>query len=150
MSGSTRFSAQGRVDLTENGTAAVSFNVPGNAKMPQPRRVRFTTEITDLNQQTVAEREEFLAHSSDFYLGLRRMPEVVREGEPLPLQIIAVRNDGTPMPEAVQAEVKLTRIDWQTNRVEEADDADNFRSEPLMQLVAVCADDDGKDGAKRQ
>lgn len=135
LSGSTTFSAQGRVDVNQTGGATVSFTVPGNSKLPQPRRVRFTTEVTDLNQQTVAERSEFLAHSSDFYLGIRRMPEVVREGEVLPLQIVAARNDGTPLPDAVQAEVKLTRIDWQTNRVEEADEADNFRSEPLMQLA---------------
>ena len=135
LSGSTGFSAQGRVDIGEAGVANVSFTVPPNTKLPQPRRLRFTTEITDLNQQTVAERAEFVVHSSDFYLGIYRMPEVVREGEPLPIQVIAVRNDGTPSPETIEAEVKLTRIDWQTNRVEEADEADNFRSEPLMQLV---------------
>ena len=135
LSGTNRFSAQGRIDLGAAGNAAVSFTVPVNPQLPQPREVRFVTEVTDLNQQTVAERQEFIAHSSDFYLGIRRMPEVVRAGDALPLQIIAVRNDGTPFPDSVQAEVKLTRIDWQTNRVEEADEAENFRSEPLMQLV---------------
>ena len=103
--------------------------------MPTPRRVRFLCEITDLNQQTVAERSEFTAHSSDFYLGLHTMADVVREGDALPLQLIAVRTDGTPLPEAVEATVKLTRINWQTNRVEDADEADNFRSQPLFQLA---------------
>ena len=109
--------------------------MPVNAKMPQPRLVQFIAELTDLDQQTVAERTEFVAHSSDFYLGLRRMPDVVREGEALPIQIIAVRTDGSPMLEPVLADVKLTRIEWQTNRVQEADAADNFRSEPQMQFV---------------
>ena len=59
LSGSNRFSAQGRIDLSAKGTAAVSVTVPRNPKLPQPRRVRFSTEITDLNQQTVAERSEF-------------------------------------------------------------------------------------------
>ena len=54
------------------------------------------------------------------------------------------------MPEPVQAEVKLTRIDWQTNRVEEADEADNFRSEPLMQLVGSVADHHRQARAERQ
>ena len=40
LSGSSRFSAQGRVDISDKGTAAVSFNVSGNTKLPQPRRVR--------------------------------------------------------------------------------------------------------------
>lgn len=135
LSGATTFSAQGKVDIGAGGVSKVSFIVPGNAKLPQPRQVRFTSEITDLDQQTVAERTEFTAHSSEFYLGLRRMPDVVREGEALPIQLIAVRNDGSPMLEPVQADVKLTRIEWQTNRVEEADDAENFRSEPQMQFV---------------
>ena len=135
LGGEPRFSAQGRADVGADGAVKVAFSVPQNTRMPQPRRVRFLSEITDINQQTVAERTEFLAHSSDFYLGIRRMPEVVREGEALPLQIIAVRTDGTPTPEAVEATVKLTRIEWQTNRVEDADDAENFRSEPIVQLI---------------
>ena len=135
LGGEPRFSAQGRADVGADGAVKVAFNVPQNSRMPQPRRVRFLTEITDINQQTVAERTEFLAHSSDFYLGIRHMPEVVREGEALPLQVIAVRTDGTPTPDVVEATVKLTRIEWQTNRVEDADEAENFRSEPIVQLI---------------
>ena len=135
LGGETRFSVQGKGDIGADGTAKVSFNVPQNTRMPQPRRVRFTCEITDINQQTVAEREDFLAHSSDFYLGIMRMPDVMHEGEALPLQLVAVRTDGTPAPDSVEATVKLTRIEWQTNRVEDADEAENFRSEPLTQLI---------------
>jgi uncharacterized protein YfaS (alpha-2-macroglobulin family) len=135
LGGEPRFSVQGRADLGADGMAKVSFNVPQNSRLPQPRRVRFMCEITDINQQTVAERADFLAHSSDFYLGILRMPDVMREGEALPLQLVAVRTDGTPAPDAVEATVKLTRIDWQTNRVEDADAAENFRSEPITQLI---------------
>jgi uncharacterized protein YfaS (alpha-2-macroglobulin family) len=135
LGGEPRFSAQGRADIGTDGSVKVAFSVPQNSRMPQPRRVRFLTEITDINQQTVAERAEFLAHSSDFYLGIARMPDVVREGEKLPLQLIAVRTDGTPTPEPVEATVKLTRLEWQTNRMEDADEAENFRSEPLTQLI---------------
>lgn len=66
LGGEPRFSAQGRADVGADGAVKVAFNVPQNTRMPQPRRVRFLTEITDINQQTVAERTEFLAHSSDF------------------------------------------------------------------------------------
>jgi uncharacterized protein YfaS (alpha-2-macroglobulin family) len=135
LGGEPRFSVQGRADLGADGASKVSFNVPQNTRLPQPRRVKFTCEITDINQQTVAERADFLAHSSDFYLGIMRMPEVMREGEALPLQLVAVRTDGTPAPDPVEATVKLTRIDWQTNRVEDADEAENFRSEPITQLI---------------
>ncbi len=135
LGGEPRFSVQGNADIGADGTSKVSFNVPQNTRLPQPRRVRFTCEITDINQQTVAERADFLAHSSDFYLGIMRMPDVMREGEALPLQVVAVRTDGTPNPDPVEVTVKLTRIDWQTNRVEDADEAENFRSEPITQLI---------------
>lgn len=135
LGGETRFSAGGKLELGADGAAKVAFTVPGNTKLPQPRQVRFLCEVTDINQQTVAETTAFTAHSSEFYLGIQRFPEVLREGEKLPLQVIAVRTDGTALQEQIAADVKLTRIDWQTNRVEEADEADNFRSEPLMQLI---------------
>lgn len=136
LGGETRFSAAGKAVLGEGGLAKAAFTVPANPRFPQPRQVQFLCEITDINEQTVAERTAFTAHSSDFYLGIHRFPDVVREGEKLPLRVVAVRNDGTPLLERVNADVKLTRLDWQTNRVEEADEAENFRSEPLMQLIA--------------
>ncbi len=136
LGGEARFSAQDKTDLAEGGVASAKFTIPGNEKLPQPRQVKFIAEVTDINQQTVAERAEFLAHSSDFYLGVRKLPDVVHEGDALPLQVIAVRTDGTPEPQPVEATVKITRIDWQTNRVEEADEADNFRSEPQYVLVS--------------
>src|ERR1043165_6228171 len=97
------------------GAAKAKFTIPGNAKLPQPRQVKFLAEITDINQQTVAERAEFLVHSSDFYLGVKKLPDVVHEGDALPIQVIAVRPDGTPEPQSVDASIKITRVDWQTN-----------------------------------
>lgn len=129
MGGEARYSAQDKMDIAQ-GAAKAKFTIPGNTKLPQPRQVKFLAEITDINQQTVAERQEFLVHSSDFYLGVKKLPDVVREGDKLPIQVIAVKADGTPENQPVDASVKVTYVDWQTNRVEDADEADNFRSEP--------------------
>lgn len=136
FNGEPAFTVQEKVALGTGGTGLATVTIPPNAKLPQPRKVRFLTEITDINQQTVAERTEFIAHSSDFYLGVQEMPDVVREGDKLPVQVVAIRADGLPEPQAIEATVKLTRIDWQTNRVEEADEADNFRSEPQVTVVS--------------
>ena len=136
FSGKADYSEQGKLALPDGGTATITAQVPINTTMPQPRFVRLTAEVTDLNQQTIAERQTLTMHSSEFYLGIRKMPEVVREGETLPLQVVAVRNDSKPMSDSVETTVKLTRIEWQTNRVEDADQSENFRSEPLTQFVA--------------
>lgn len=136
FAGKNEYSDQGKIVLADGGTATITAQVPLNVAIPQPRFVRLTAEVTDINQQTIAERQTFTMHSSEFYLGIRSMPEVLREGDTLPLQVIAVRNDGQPMKDAIETTVKLTRVEWQTNRVEDADEAENFRSEPVMQFIS--------------
>jgi alpha-2-macroglobulin len=135
FAGKSDYSEQGKLALPDGGSATITAQVPLNTTMPQPRFVRLTAEVTDLNQQTIAERQIFTMHSSEFYLGIHKMPEVVREGEALPVKVVAVRNDGQPMKDAVETTVKLTRVEWQTNRVQDADEAENFRSEPMLQFV---------------
>ncbi|MEO8353391.1 MAG: MG2 domain-containing protein, partial [Chthoniobacteraceae bacterium] len=131
----SQFSQQGQADLDDKGTASLEIALPLNAKAPQPRSVRVLCEITDINQQTVSETRSFTQHSSDFYLGLRRFRSLVHENETLSLEIIAVQTDGTPMPEPVEAKLQLTRIDWQTNRVQTAGGATSYENEPRFELV---------------
>jgi len=64
---------------------------------------------------------------------------VVHEGEPLPVDVVAVRTDGTPTPQPVEAVVRLTRVDWQTNRVETAGYASEYRNEPRFEFVSQTA-----------
>ena len=130
------FNDQGEAQLDAHGMSTVSARVPLNSKAPQPRSGRLLCEITDLDQQTVSESTGFNVHSSDFYLGLRRLPEVLRQGEPLPVELVAVRTDGTPEAQPVAATVRLMRIEWQTNRVETAGAASEYVSEPEFQLLA--------------
>lgn len=136
MFGVKTFSQQGEKKLEADGTAILDGTVPPNDTLPQPRRARILVEVTDTDQQTVAQREEFTLHSSDFYLGVNHGEDVVREGDTLPLQIIAVKKDGTALEKQVSVMVKLSHVDWHTNRVEDADDAENYRSEPTILPVA--------------
>ncbi len=136
---SAHFSEQGKVDLDAQGAARVTTAIPPNAKAPQPRSAHLLCEITDLNQQTVSQSADFTIHSSDFYLGLRRPRGVVHEREKLPVDLIAVRTDGTPMPDPVEATVRLTRVEWQNNRVETAGGAVEYRHEARFELVSQAA-----------
>ena len=132
----SHFSEEGKADIGAEGVATVATTIPLNTKAPQPRSARLLCEITDINQQTVSEASQFTIHSSDFYLGMRRLRGVVRSGEALPIDVIAVRTDGTPTPEPVTATLRLTRIDWQTNRVETAGNGSEYRNEPRYELVS--------------
>lgn len=129
------FSRQGEAELDAQGAAQIETLVPLNSKAPQPRSARVLCEITDLDQHTVSKSERITLHSSDFYLGLRRAAEVVREGEALPIEIIALKPDGDPLPEPVTVTLRLTRVSWHTNRIETAGRAWGYRSQPRFELV---------------
>ncbi len=128
-------SLQGKATLDAEGTAKVEASVPLNVKAPQPRSVRVLAEITDVNQQTVSSSRAFTLHSSDFYLGVRQFRSLLHVGETIPLEVIAVRTDDTPMPEPVNVQAQLTRIDWQNNRTENADNSTEITNEPRFTLI---------------
>lgn len=136
---SAHFSEQGKVDLDAQGAARLQATIPPNAKAPQPRAAHLLCEITDLNQETVSQSADFTIHSSEFYLGVRRPRGVVHEREKLPIDVIAVRTDGTPVAEPVEATVRLTRVEWQNNRVETAGGAVEYRHEARFELVSQAA-----------
>jgi uncharacterized protein YfaS (alpha-2-macroglobulin family) len=132
----SHFSEQGEADLDTQGTAKVATIIPLNPKAPQPRSAELLCEITDLDQQTVSQAADFTIHSSDFYLGIRRLRGVIRQGEALPVDVVALRTDGTPTLESVAATVRLTRIEWQNNRMETAGGATEYRHQVSYELVS--------------
>ncbi|MBJ7258231.1 MAG: hypothetical protein JHD33_01740, partial [Chthoniobacterales bacterium] len=101
-----------------------------------PFRGALTAEVTDINQQTVSRTAEFTRESSDFYLGINRGEErVVRIGEEIPLQVVAVQPDGRPLAGAVDVKVNIWR--WRYNVVRElgAGGAMTFRTETIEEPV---------------
>ncbi|MDP9003201.1 MAG: MG2 domain-containing protein, partial [Verrucomicrobiota bacterium] len=131
----SQFNAQGEAAVDAGGIAKVSASLPINPKAPQPRAAKLLCEVTDLSQQTVSESRAFVQHSSDFYLGFRRMDTVFKEGAPLPLELIAVSSDGKPMAAPVKSTVRLKRITWQTNRLATAGDTTEFDSKAQLDVV---------------
>lgn len=131
----SHFADQGKLELGADGSVLVASTAQLNPKAPQPRTATLLAEVTDLNQQTVSKSAEFPLHSSDFYLGLGPLPEVVRTGDALPLALVAVRTDGTPAPVPVASKLRLTRIDWQNNRIVTDEESSEYQSEPLYKLV---------------
>ncbi|MDQ3626865.1 MAG: MG2 domain-containing protein, partial [Verrucomicrobiota bacterium] len=130
----SQFNAQGDLAIGDNGIAELTTQLPINPKAPQPRAAKLLTEVTDLNQQTVSESRAWVQHSSDFYFGLRRFESVLKEGQPLPIELIAVQPAGTPLAEPVRATLRLTRINWQTNRLATAGDTTEFESKAQLHV----------------
>jgi uncharacterized protein YfaS (alpha-2-macroglobulin family) len=131
----SQFNAQGDAAVDATGIAKVATPLPINPKAPQPRAAKLLCEVTDLSQQTVSESRAFVQHSSDFYLGFRRMDTVFKEGTPLDIQVIAVATDGKPLSAPVKSTVRLKRITWQTNRLATAGDTTEFDSKAQLDVV---------------
>ena len=122
----------GRGALSDRGELPFAPQIVLNTASPGPRRVVMQASVTDQDQQTVAARTAFTVHSSDFYLGVRQMPDVVRAGEPLPLEVIAVGGDGQPRGEPVNLTARLSRIEWRTNRVANDSGRSDYDSHPRL------------------
>jgi uncharacterized protein YfaS (alpha-2-macroglobulin family) len=131
----SQFNAQGEAEVDANGVAKIATELPINPKAPQPRAAKLLCEVTDLSQQTVSESRAFVQHASDFYFGLHRFDAVVKEGDPLPIELIAVANDGKALTAPVKSKLRLTRITWQTNRLAAAGDTTEFESKAQLEPV---------------
>ncbi|HEX8281541.1 MAG TPA: MG2 domain-containing protein, partial [Chthoniobacterales bacterium] len=131
----SQYNAQGELTIAENGTAELRPPLPLNPKAPQPRAAKLLCEVTDLNQQTVSESRAFVQQASDFYFGIRRFDVVLKEGDPLPIELIALRPDGKALEQPARATVRLSRIDWQTNRLTTAGNTSDFESKANLQVV---------------
>ncbi|MFN2476736.1 MAG: alpha-2-macroglobulin [Chthoniobacterales bacterium] len=131
----SQLNAQGDLAIDATGATRLTTALPVNSKAPQPRAAKLLCEVTDQNQQTVSESRAFVQHSSEFYFGLRRFDNVLTEKQPLPVELIAVRPDGKPLEQSVHATVRLSRINWQTNRIATAGDTSEFEAKPQLQML---------------
>jgi len=131
----SQFNAQGEAEVDADGVAKIVTELPINPKAPQPRAAKLLCEVTDLSQQTVSESRAFVQHASDFYFGFHRFDAVVKEGDPLPIELIAVGTDGKALTGPVQSKLRLTRITWQTNRLAAAGDTTEFESKAQLEPV---------------
>jgi len=130
------------LSLTGQGKLAGATNLviapelPLNPAAPRPRAASLEVEVTDINQQTLTRRSEFLLHSSEFYLGLKRLDDVQEAGKELPLEIVAVGRDGKPWQQAVTARVTLEKVEWQPVRLQGAGRSVRFHNQAVFTNIA--------------
>jgi alpha-2-macroglobulin len=123
---------QGQATLSASTNLVIAADLPMNHAAPQPRCGSLLVEVTDLNQQTVSRRTEFIRHSSEFYLGLKQNGEVLTASQKPRLEALALRADGTPWPEPVRAQLTLQRIHWESVRIQGAGRTIRYRNEAVV------------------
>lgn len=129
--------------LTLRGEAKIAAGKPAviDPSLPAPEgapyRGIFAAEVTDINQQTVTAKAEFVRQASDFYLGVARDEErVIRLGDEIPVQAVAVKPDGQPTAEPVEVTVEIEHWRYNVVRVQGAGGAVTFRRDIIKEPVA--------------
>ncbi len=127
---------QGITKLNDKGEAFIEAKVPASFGLPGPKLVSVSAEITDLNQQTIAEEWQRTEHTSDFYIGVRRPANAVTSGTVVPLSLVAVNQDGKRRKEPVSAKVLVEHLTWNAVRVQTAGGGTDVRNELAFARVA--------------
>jgi uncharacterized protein YfaS (alpha-2-macroglobulin family) len=156
--GGTSLALTGQGQLSATSNLIIGAELPVNPVTPQPRSASLFVEVTDLNQQTLTRRVEFLQHASDFYVGLRQASEVVKAGTEPGVEAAVVGSDGKPWPETVKARISLQRIDWQNVRVQGAGRSVRYRNEAVVtnilaeqiELTPISLPDDAREEIRGQ
>lgn len=104
---------EGKLALSQDGTAEIPVPLP-KREFPGPLTVNVRAEVTDVNQQTLAESASYEIPGSEFYLGIARIDALNRVGREVPVSLFAVARDGQPYRSAVEAEVEVLRDAWIT------------------------------------
>ncbi len=119
--------------LTLRGEGKLDGSTKISPRLPEadhaPQRGTLTVEVTDVNQQTVSARRDFVRDASAFYLGLAMGDSnVLRVGEAITGTAIAVTPEGEPMEKPVKIKAALVRVVERTVRVQGAGGAVSFSS----------------------
>ena len=126
---------QGTIKLTEKGEALIEARLPATFGVPGPKLISVNAEITDLNQQTIAEEWQHTEHTSAYYLGVRRPVNAVTSGQPVPLSLVAVNQAGKRHAVPVAAKVLIEHLTWNAVRVETAGGGTEVRNELVFAKV---------------
>ncbi len=100
--------SQGETMLSADGQTAVSIPLP-QTDFPTAREVLVASEVTDANNQTLTARTTTTVHPAAIYIGISRVDTLVRAGEHVPLQVVAITSDGKPLTTATTVKATLTR-----------------------------------------
>lgn len=126
---SSSISLSETLDLSSKGNGKIQLVLPPPSDSPLPLRLYLNTEITDINQQTVATNSSLMIHSSDFYLGMLLPNETLRAKEAFSLSLASIGQDGKYYPETIAAELRVERIVWNTVKVRGAGGSISHRNE---------------------
>jgi uncharacterized protein YfaS (alpha-2-macroglobulin family) len=128
-------SLTGEGALSADGELTIKPELPTNEQDNAPLRGRVSVRITNENEQTITGSTAITRHSSDFYLGLRRMPNVLWAGKPLTVKVVAVNPMGQPAETGTDFTATLNKIEWHSVKFKGAGGTVRYRNERKVKFI---------------
>ena len=122
------------VDLSGEGTLSTAGKLTIRPEMDSdhgnraPLRGHLQVRITDANLQTITASTSVTQHSSDYYLGLGKLPRVHWTGRPLDLKVVAVKPSGQVAGVGMAFSATLNKIEWHSVKIKGAGGAVRFQN----------------------
>lgn len=124
---------QGEVKLSAKGEAVIPARVPASFGVPGPKELTVSGEITDINQQTIAGNLEHIIHSSEFYVGVKQGRSAYFADTEIPIEVVAVRQDGKRYHKPVTATLLVEHLVWNAVKVQVAGGGTDIRHDLAME-----------------
>jgi uncharacterized protein YfaS (alpha-2-macroglobulin family) len=99
---------QGETQLAADGTATLAIEIP-QADFPTPREVVISAEVTDANHQTLTTNSTTTVHPAGAYLGISRPDRLVRAGDAVAFNIVAIDPEERPFRQPLKLTAMLSR-----------------------------------------
>lgn len=126
----TQLDAQGQAALSIALAPLLGQTVNG------PQTLTLEAEVADVDQQVVTSRRSVRVESSDFYFGIKTSTSFAGVGDPVDVDVVAIRPDGTPVDRAT-FDVRWIRRTWETSRVAAAGGGETWESKAREDLETM-------------
>ncbi|GAB4332792.1 MAG: hypothetical protein Kow0010_18860 [Dehalococcoidia bacterium] len=123
-----------------------TFQVPAEILAEEgPRQYTISATVIDENGQAVAGSTNVTVHPADLYAGIRPTEYVAQAGEQASVDLVTITKEGVVAP-GVPVTVEVYSRRWVTTKVQTADGARRYQSEPVDELLTTISVVTGADG----
>jgi uncharacterized protein YfaS (alpha-2-macroglobulin family) len=122
----------GKLFLSEDGTATLEMPQPPPDRAALPQRVRVNAEVTDINEQTISATAEFEVPGANFLLGLKGPDYFAAAGKALQLEVVAIDSKGAPAAGNVRVDLKVERQEYHTLKIATAGGGSTTKDQVIL------------------
>ncbi len=110
----------GEGQLDTEGKSSLTYELP-KLTFPTALAVSIHSEITDKRDQTLSNRSKITVHPADTYVGISRVDQLIRTGEPQELNIVAVDPQGKQLTTPVTITATIEREYHEAVKIQSTD-----------------------------